>query len=161
MKKLLAFLTALQIISAAHGQELQLDQARRLIQLPLKCLNQEYPNKIAIVFNQSEQVKEPHELHPTFYGCFDWHSSVHGHWLIVHLIKQFPQLDSNSNISKRLLEQFNPEKIRQELSIFSTKHNGSFERTYGWAWMLQLQIELDSWDSPTGKQCANALRPLT
>jgi len=161
MKKLLAFLTALQIISAAHGQELQLDQARRLIQLPLKCLNQEYPNKIAIVFNQSEQVKEPHELHPTFYGCFDWHSSVHGHWLIVHLIKQFPQLDSNSNISKRLLEQFNPEKIRQELSIFSTKHNGSFERTYGWAWMLQLQIELDSWDSPTGKQCAHALRPLT
>jgi hypothetical protein len=161
MKKLFAFLTALQIICAAHAQELQLEQARRLIQLPLKCLNQEYPNKIAIVFNQSEQVKEPHELHPTFYGCFDWHSSVHGHWLIVHLIKQFPQLDSNSHISKRLLEQFTPEKIQQELSIFSTKHNGSFERTYGWAWILQLQMELDAWDSPTGKQCANALRPLT
>jgi hypothetical protein len=161
MKLLITLFVGQFIINCAFGQELQIDQAQRLIQLPLKCLSQEYPNKLALVYNETEQVKEPHLLHPTFYGCFDWHSSVHGHWLVVHLIKQFPQLDTNSRISNLLKEQFNPENITGELEIFRTKNNSSFERTYGWAWILQLQLELDNWNTPVGKQCADGLRPLT
>ena len=69
--------------------DITLEQAERLVALPLKCSEQEYPNKLQQVLNSKKELGEPSDLHPAFYGCFDWHSSVHGHWLMVALIKYF------------------------------------------------------------------------
>lgn len=157
---LLMLIFALQ--SEAQGKiELGEKQAYYLSQLPLKCLQQEYPNKLGQVLNNSKELKEPSELHPTFYGCFDWHSSVHGHWLLVRLLKSFPSLSNADTIRIKLDEQFSKEKILQEVQFFSTKYNESFERTYGWAWLLKLQEELNSWEDGDAKIWKQNLQPLT
>ena len=140
---------------------LTLEQANRLAKLPCKCLQQEYPNKLGQVLNNSSELAGPKNLHPVFYGCFDWHSSVHGHWLLVNLVKKFTDLEGRETILTLLDEQFNTEKIGREIAFFQTKNNNSFERTYGWAWVLKLQEELDSWEDPKGKKWAGTLRPLS
>lgn len=137
------------------------EQALRLSQLPLKCLQQEYPNKLGQVLNSEEELKSPKSLHPTFYGCFDWHSSVHGHWLLVRLLKEFPQLKNRDEIRSKLGQQITAENIDTELQFFQTKYNESFERTYGWAWLLKLQEELNTWNDPEAKKWAKNLQPLT
>jgi hypothetical protein len=136
------------------------ERASALAALPLKCLQQEYPNKLGQVLNDSLALRSPQELHPAFYGCFDWHSSVHGHWLLVRLLKQFPELGNAPVIRSKLDLQLTPENIRQEIAFFQTKHNESFERTYGWAWILKLQEELLSWNDPDAKRWSEALDPL-
>jgi hypothetical protein len=142
-------------------QQLTIEQAEHLIALPLKCAQQEYPNKLGQVLNSNEELQSPQALHPAFYGCFDWHSSVHGHWLMVRLVKEFPDLKQAATARSILSKQLSAENIQQEMAFFTTKYNESFERTYGWAWILQLQIELDSWNDDLGKECANNLRPLS
>lgn len=128
----------------------------------MKCLQNEYPNKLGQVLNNEQELRSPDELHPVFYGCFDWHSSVHGHWLLVSMLKEFEtQLPNADSIRVKLEQQFTVEKITQEVAFFKTKYNDSFERTYGWGWLLKLQLELDSWDDPQGKKWANVLRPLS
>lgn len=146
-----------------RNPELQLTekQALRLSKLPLKCLQQEYPNKLGQVLNSTEELKSPKALHPTFYGCFDWHSSVHGHWLLIKLLKEFPKLENHKEIRSKLDQQLTAENISSELSFFKTKYNESFERTYGWAWLLKLQEELNTWEDPKAKQWAKNLQPLT
>lgn len=139
--------------------ELNDEEANRLARLPLKCLLQEYPNKLGQVLNDSSEVKEPSALHPIFYGCFDWHSSVHGHWLLVVLAKKFPQLEHRDSIMNLLDSQFTQSKVEQEMAFFKTKYNESFERTYGWAWLLKLQQELRSWKNPQAQKWADNLQP--
>lgn len=141
--------------------DLTAEQALRLSKLPLKCLQQEYPNKLGQVLNSAEELKSPAQLHPTFYGCFDWHSSVHGHWLLVRLLKEFPDLKNKQEIREKLGQQLSAENILVELDFFRTKYNESFERTYGWAWLLKLQQELNTWKDPEAKQWASNLRPLS
>lgn len=136
------------------------EEANRLVQLPLKCLQQEYPNKLGQVLNDSSALLSPDELHPAFYGCFDWHSSVHGHWLLVRLLKQFPEMEQAPIIRRKLNEQLTQENIEQEIAFFKTKHNESFERTYGWAWLLKLHQELLTWEDPEAKIWAKNLQPL-
>lgn len=136
-------------------------QAARLSELPLKCIDQEYPNKLGQVLNSEAELKTPKMLHPAFYGCFDWHSSVHGHWLLVRLLKKFPDLSKRGKIRTILNHQLTKGNIATELAFFSTKYNDSFERTYGWAWLLKLQQELDSWDDPDAKRWSIILRPLS
>jgi hypothetical protein len=136
-------------------------KAGELAKLPLKCLQQEYPNKLGQVLNDSTQLKSPQELHPAFYGCFDWHSSVHGHWLLVRLLKDFPQMENAAEIRKKLDLQLTADNIQAEIAFFQTKHNESFERTYGWAWLLKLQQELQTWDDADGKEWAKNLQPLS
>jgi len=148
-------------IEAQSKIELGENQAYYLSHLPLKCLQQEYPNKLGQVLNNANELKEPADLHPTFYGCFDWHSSVHGHWLLVRLLKRFPNLPNADTIRLKLNEQFSKDKILQETQFFSTKHNESFERTYGWAWLLKLQEELNSWEDQDAKIWKENLQPLT
>lgn len=137
------------------------EQANRLAKLPCKCIEQEYPNKLGQVLNDSSQLQSPKSLHPVFYGCFDWHSSVHGHWLLVNLLKKFPLLEKRSDLEALLDRQFDSTKIQQEIEFFKTKHNESFERTYGWAWVFKLQEELDTWNDPQAKKWGRSLRPLT
>jgi hypothetical protein len=158
MKIWWAFFILFPIFS--FSQNIDLEQAKRLIHLPVKCMQQEYPNKLGQVLNDSTDLRGPKFLHPTFYGCFDWHSSVHGHWLIVQLLKTFPELKSDSLI-QRLHQNINPSNIQQEIAYFDSKNNGSFERMYGWNWLLKLQLELNTWDDPNGKQLAMALQPLS
>ena len=104
----------------------------------------------------------PKELHPSFYGCFDWHSSVHGHWMLVKLLKDKPFLKNKEEIINILDGSFQPEKIKTEAEYFNKYQVAKgFERTYGWAWLLQLDAELATWDNPKAKIWHKNLKPLT
>lgn len=150
-----------QTIDKNSDLELNETIALRLSKLPIKCLQQEYPNKLGQVLNSDDELKSPGQLHPAFYGCFDWHSSVHGNWLLVKLLKEFPQLENQEEIRKILNEQLTVQNIATELEFFKTKFNESFERTYGWAWLLKLQLELDEWDDKDAKKWSEALQQLS
>jgi len=140
---------------------LNLAQANRLASLPLKCLQTEYPNKTSQVLSKPSDLGSPKELHPAFYGCFDWHSSVHGHWSLVKLLKAFPDLQHREVIISKLKENITIENIKQEMAYFNRIQEYSYERMYGWAWLLLLQMELDTWNTATGKQLAAHLQPLS
>jgi hypothetical protein len=148
-------------LKAQNDLQFTVNQAEHLVQLPLKCLQQEYPNKLGQVLNNAQELRSPSSLHPIFYGCFDWHSSVHGHWLLVALMKRFPDLPSSQAIREKLNEQFTVEKVAEEMRFFETKYNENFERTYGWAWLLKLQLELDSWKDKDAQNWAMILRPYS
>ena len=140
---------------------LNLYQANNLVKLPINCINTEYPNKLGQVLGDSTYLQSPKALHPTFYGCFDWHSAVHGHWSLVSLLKQFPDLKDQQLIKEKLLSNISKENIEQEILYFKDTYNKSFERTYGWAWLLKLAEELHTWNDPTAKQLEENLKPLT
>ncbi len=128
--------------------------------LALKCVQKEYPNKLDHVMNDESEVQSPFKLHPAFYGCFDWHSSVHGHWMLVRLLKLFPVLENESEIRKALNENLSAGNIKIEVEYLNQPNRKSFERTYGWAWLLKLAEELESWNDPQGKIWAANLKPL-
>ncbi|WP_455170314.1 DUF2891 domain-containing protein [Aegicerativicinus sediminis] len=140
---------------------LDLHAATNLSKLPLKCIVQEYPNKLNQTIGGDEDLKSPQALHPAFYGCFDWHSAVHGHWSLVSLLKQFPDIENKSEIGALLLQNISKENIQQEIDYFDGPLNSSYERTYGWAWLLKLAEELHTWDNPLAKQLEENLMPLT
>ncbi|BAO77644.1 DUF2891 domain-containing protein [Winogradskyella sp. PG-2] len=140
---------------------LNLEEADRLTQLPLHCMNTEYPNKLNQTIGGDSDLKTPKELHPTFYGCFDWHSAVHGHWSLVSLLKNFPKLDNRAIIEQKLLQNISKGNIKHELLYFEGQYNKSFERTYGWAWLLKLAEELHTWDSEVARELEANLQPLT
>lgn len=148
-------------ITTVPVQELNLKQANKLATLPVGCINVEYPNKLNQVIGSDEDLKSPKELHPAFYGCFDWHSSVHGHWSLVSLLKQFPDLENASSIKQQLLTNISKENIKTEVAYFYEKYNKSYERTYGWAWLLKLVEELHTWDDEVARELQNNLQPLT
>ncbi|MCB0398596.1 MAG: DUF2891 domain-containing protein [Winogradskyella sp.] len=140
---------------------LNLEQANRLAILPIHCINTEYPNKLGQTLGGKDDLKSPQELHPAFYGCFDWHSAVHGHWSLVKLLKEFPQLNNREEVIQKLLANISRENIEQEIIYFNGKHNTSYERTYGWAWLLKLTEELHTWNHPEAKTLEENLQPLT
>lgn len=148
-------------ISAAFAQQLTPERANGLARLPLKCLQQEYPNKLSQLLADASELGSPKTLHPAFYGCFDWHSSVHGHWSLVYLLKHFPNLQNRQEIISKLSVNLSKENIAQEIAYLNKKHEKSYERTYGWAWLLKLQQELDTYNDPFAKQLAQNLQPLT
>ncbi len=134
--------------------------ASHLASLPLKCIQQQFPYKTGVVFTDSSLITAPANYHPAFCGCFDWHSSVHGHWMLVRLVKLFPSLPESEKIRNILKQQLTNANITQELKLFSDKNNSTFERTYGWAWLLQLQKELLEWNEPIGKQLSANVQPM-
>lgn len=139
---------------------LSIDLAKRILALPVSCLEIEYPNKLGQVLGGAEDLQSPRQLHPVFYGCFDWHSAVHGYWTIVQLLKQFPELDLDGEIRSLLSAHLTPENIQVEIAFFKDQHNQNFERTYGWAWLFKLQEALITWDDAQAKEWAAALQPL-
>ena len=141
--------------------QLTLEQANGFAQLPLDCINTEYPNKLNQTLGSAEDIGGPKELHPAFYGCFDWHSAVHGHWSLVSLLKQFPNLDKAEEIREKLSTSLSKENIRAEVEYFSREHSDTFERTYGWAWLLKLAEELHKWQDPLARELEENLQPLT
>ncbi|HKJ47463.1 MAG TPA: DUF2891 domain-containing protein [Christiangramia sp.] len=140
---------------------LDVEEANKLVELPLGCINTEYPNKLGQTLENKEALGEPHELHPAFYGCFDWHSSVHAHWSLVSLLKQFPKIERKEAIREALQNSLSAQNIQGEMEYFKRKESGAFERTYGWAWLLKLQEELITWEDPLGQELAGNLQPLT
>ena len=156
---------AKEIAPALPGGEdsiLSLDReaASRFAKLALKGIEREYPNKLGHVMNNADEVQNPATLHPAFYGSFDWHSSVHGHWMLVRLLKLFDDLPEAPAIRAVLTRHLSPEKIAAEVAYFDQPNRKSFERTYGWAWLLKLAEELHGWDDADGTKWATALKPL-
>lgn len=156
-----AAITVEQIKDNFATPVLNLKQANNLSQLPLHCIDKEYPNKMGHVTASPEDQKRPKETHPVFYGCFDWHSAVHGYWSSITLIKQFPQLATRDELLNKINNDLTVANIQTEIDYLNTTHNKTFERTYGWAWLLKLQEELDTWDDPAGKKLSANLRPLS
>ncbi|SFZ94407.1 Protein of unknown function [Flaviramulus basaltis] len=140
---------------------LNLKEANTLAELPLHCMNTEYPNKLSQTIGSDTDLLPPRTLHPAFYGCFDWHSAVHGHWSLVSLLKQFPNMDKAEEVKQRLLQNISKENIETEVKYFYGEHNKSYERTYGWAWLLKLAEELHTWDSAIARELESNLEPLT
>lgn len=142
------------------GQRLTDDQVENFARLTIENIHKEYPNKTGDVLAGPESVKSPKELHPAFYGCFDWHSSVHGHWMLVRLLKEYPDHRIAAEIRKNLAINLTAEKLAAEFAYFSADEHKQFERTYGWAWYLKLVAELQQWDDRQGRQWREHLRPL-
>ena len=164
---LLAVLVSCQPVEksdkATVEQPLQLtkQEAEKLSLLPLKCVNKEYPNKLSQVITGDDDLKPPRVLHPCFYGCFDWHSSVHGHWSLVKLLKAFPDIPNADTIKMVLANQITKDNILDEVRYFKPKDNKTYERTYGWAWLLTLAAELHTWNTPLAHKLEQNLQPLT
>jgi hypothetical protein len=135
-------------------------QAARFARLALDCVHQEYPNKIAHSMESDADVKPPRQLTPAFYGCYDWHSSVHGHWLLVRLARLFPQAVFAAEARRAVGQSLTAEHIAQEVKYLNASGRSSFERPYGLAWLLQLVAETEEWDDPDARGWRETLRPL-
>lgn len=157
----IVILISFNILAQNQQTTITLEQANKLAELPFSCLDVEYPNKLNQTLNSQSDIQSPSELHPTFYGCFDWHSSVHGHWSLIALLKQFPKLNDALLIRQHLIRSITKEKIVLEVQYFEKDYNKSFERTYGWAWILKLANELHTWDDPLARELENNLQLLT
>ena len=138
--------------------ELSLEQAANLMQLPLACAETEYPNKLSQTLRSEEDLASPTDLHPAFYGCFDWHSAVHGHWSMVRLLKEFPDVVGNAQARAILQRHITPENVVKDIDYL--RGNISWERPYGWAWLLKLVLELQDWNDPMAASLTTALEPL-
>jgi hypothetical protein len=136
------------------------EHASAFARLALKGINREYPNKPDHVLNDAKDVKSPRALHPAFFGCLDWHSSVHGHWMLVRLLRLFPELPERTDIRAVLREHFTVANLKTEADYFAQPNRQSFERMYGWAWLLKLAEELHTWDDPDAKEWSRNLQPL-
>jgi hypothetical protein len=135
-------------------------QATRFARLALDCIHKEYPNKIAHSLNSDADVKPPRELTPAFYGCYDWHSSVHGHWLLVRTIRLFPNAPIAAEARRAVAQSITDAHIAQEVKYLNDAGRNTFERPYGLAWLLQLAAELRESDDPELRQWSVMLRPL-
>lgn len=144
----------------AEPIELTLEQANTLATLPLACVQQEYPNKLGQTLGSAADLGEPAALHPAFFGCFDWHSAVHGHWSMVMLLKEFPDLAQAEELRAVLQSHLTPENIAAEVAYFEGEHEKGYERTYGWAWLLKLAEELHTWNDPLARELEANLQPL-
>jgi DUF2891 family protein len=135
-------------------------EASHFANLALKCVTREYPNKLDHTMNDASEVKSPKTIHPAFYGCLDWHSSVHGHWMLARLLRLFPDLPEANKIRNALNENLSANNIKAELEYLDQANRQSFERTYGWAWLLKLAEQLRGWNDPDAKNWSANLQPL-
>src|ERR1035438_1838441 len=134
--------------------------AERFANLALACVHKEYPNKLSHSLNSDADVAPPRKLTPAFYGCYDWHSSVHGHWLLARLVRTFPSASFASSAREALRQSLTEKNIAQEAAYLRGEGRASFERPYGLAWLLQLVAELREWDDPQAREMVANLRPV-
>ncbi len=134
--------------------------AERFARLALACVHREYPNKIAHVLNSDADVKPPRQLTPAFCGCFDWHSSVHGHWMLARLARLLPDASFAPAARAALDRSLTAANLEAEAAYLTAPGRASFERPYGLAWLLQLSAELRQWDSPDARRWSSNLAPL-
>src|SRR6202165_4838 len=136
------------------------DAAARFAALALKCLHQEYPHHISHTLGGEADVRAPRALTPAFYGCYDWHSAVHGHWLLVRLMRLFPAAPFAPQARAEVSRSLTAPNISAEVAYLRGEGRASFERPYGLAWLLQLVAELNEWDDPQAKEMVANLHPL-
>ena len=134
--------------------------ATRFAGLALHCVHLEYPNKLAHTLASDADARPPRTLTPAFYGCYDWHSSVHGHWLLVRLLRQFPSATFAPAARAALARSLTDANVAGEVAYLATPGRASFERPYGLAWLLALAAELRQWDDPQARQWSTTLQPL-
>ena len=134
--------------------------AARFAALALKCLHQEYPNHISHTLSSDSDARPPRELTPAFYGCLDWHSDVHGHWLLVRLIRLFPDAPFVTEARTALARSLTPQNIAGEIAYLRGAGRASFERPYGLAWLLRLAAELRGSDDADARGWSATLAPL-
>jgi hypothetical protein len=146
--------------SAAAAPAFDATVAARFAGLALDCVHREYPNKIAHVLNGDADVRAPRDLTPAFYGCYDWHSSVHGHWLLVRLARTFPDAPFAREAMAEVGRSLTASNIEAEVHYLNGAGRVSFERPYGLAWLLQLAAELREWDTESTGKFSATLKPL-
>lgn len=156
----LATLVWAPISVAAEAPNLSAEEAARFAVLALECVHQEYPNKIAHVLAGDDDVLPPRQLTPAFFGCYDWHSSVHGHWLLARLARRFPQADFSTEAKRKLAISLSGDNVAAERIYLAGPGRVSFERPYGLAWLLQLAAELRQWQEDEPRRWSAALEPL-
>jgi hypothetical protein len=139
---------------------LDFSAAARFAKLALACVDREYPNKIAHVMNSDKDARPPRDLTPAFFGCFDWHSSVHGHWLLARLARVFPDAPFASHARDVLNRHITVQNMKQEAAYMLGAGRATFERPYGLAWLLQLGQELREWDDADARRWSAALNVL-
>ncbi|MEM9941696.1 MAG: DUF2891 domain-containing protein [Planctomycetota bacterium] len=142
------------------GQPLKDSQVVAFAELAFTGIEKAYPNKPGHVYSNAEEVVAPEKSTPVFYGSFDWHSAVHGHWMLVRLLKKYPDTESATKIREILNRQLTAEKLSKEADFFQQSRNKSFERMYGWAWYLRLVQECHQWDDKDAKLWRENLKPL-
>ena len=152
----LAIVLVLIATTPLRAAEFDARAAERFANLALACVHKEYPNKISHNLNSDADVAPPRKLTPAFYGCYDWHSSVHGHWLLARLIRTFPNAPFARKAREALNRSITPANIAMEVAYLRGEGRASFERPYGLAWLLQLGAELRESNSPL----AAILHPL-
>jgi hypothetical protein len=136
------------------------DRAAAFAKLALQGIRKEYPNHPTVVLNGDADVKPPRQVHPAFFGCYDWHSSVHGHWMLVRLLRQYPELPEARTIRDTLGASLTAANLKTEADALARPNMQTFERPYGWAWLLKLAEELHGWDDADGKAWAKNVKPL-
>jgi Protein of unknown function (DUF2891) len=146
--------------AAPEAPSLDAAAAARFAALALKCLHQEYPNHISHTLNSAADARPPHELTPAFYGCLDWHSDVHGHWLLVRLLRLFPDAPFAAQARAEVGRSLTAENIAGEVAYLHAAGRASFERPYGLAWLLWLSAELRQWDDPDARRWSETIAPL-
>jgi hypothetical protein len=162
MKQLILIVGLMSMVAPAAAQDAALDESsvESFAALALACVHQEYPNKIGHVLNSDDDVDPPRKLTPSFFGCFDWHSSVHGHWLLTRLTRLYPDAEFAPAARAALAESFTAARIAGEMAYFMADGRTSTERPYGLAWLLCLADELESWDDDQAKEWSQTLAPL-
>ncbi|HSH38868.1 MAG TPA: DUF2891 domain-containing protein, partial [Chthoniobacterales bacterium] len=155
-----ALLMPVSVIAQETGPTFDAAAAERFAKLALDCVHKEYPNKISHTMNSDADVAPPHQLTPAFFGCYDWHSSVHGHWLLARLARNFPDAPFAGPAREALARSLTTANIAQEATYLRAEGRASFERPYGLAWLLQLVSELREWDDPQAREMLANLRPL-
>ncbi len=157
---LLLLLVVLSASARAENQPFDAASAARFTRLALACVHKEYPNKLAHVLNDAKDVKSPKALTPAFFGCYDWHSSVHGHWLLARLARTYPDAPFAAEARKALALSLTAKNLAAEVKYFEGQGRVSFERPYGIAWLLQLALELREWKTPEAQAWSRSLEPL-
>jgi hypothetical protein len=136
------------------------DLANRFAGVALGHVTREYPNKLDHVLTGVADAKGPRELHPVFYGSFDWHSCVHAYWMLAHLYRRFPSMANAPAVRAVFDAQIVPEHVAAECDYLDRPYAAGFERPYGWAWLLKLAAELALHETQEGRAWSAALSPL-
>lgn len=159
MRSLLAGVMAVALgLGVTARAEMTAEEAGEFMELALAGIDREFPNKPGHVMKSAKDAKTPRELHPVFFGHFDWHSSVHGHWTLVRLLKEYPEHPKAGEVRKVLDGRMSAEGLKKEAAYL--RKNKSFERMYGWGWALRLGLELRTWDDDQGRKWAKRFRPV-
>lgn len=146
--------------TSAEGGIGRNDATARLLAMPLACVDRPWPNKPSHVYDDVIAFLPPEAVTPAFSGCFDWHSAVHGHWTLVRLLRLAPGVDGAERARAALGRRLSPANLARERAFFEEERSATFERPYGWGWLLRLQAELEAWDDPLGRELAANVRPL-